>query len=621
VKQIVAGTYDNQYSYNNVYGHAVALLRQHRAETIDQQLHLDIGCGYGRIAEPITADLGLAYVGADIDEGGLDSIKTRGFEAHSIALSDEVATHDALQRIVNGRRVRSITMLDTLEHLPDGDAVLRAISRLAFAHSAFVVISVPNVAHRDIGLKLAFGRWDYTEAGLLDHTHTRLFSSAVLDRVLRHAGLYTIASNDVCATQSDQCFPPTHPALAAGSQLHIYLAELRQHADPYGDVNQFVRICVPGAPAAELPYLRPGQTQKGPFLTVVVRTQGKRLHTLEGLLTALTGQSDTDFEVLVIGHKLSLERQIAVERTIEDCPEWLRAQSRLLLVDGGNRTRPLNEGFAAATGDYIVILDDDDTPFGHWVEVFHNLAEKMPGRMLRAVSIRQRVANVTIDGRMGLRTIGPPEKIFPPEFDYISHLRMNHTPGLSVAFPRGVFHDLGLRFDETLTTTEDWDFIMRAAPIVGTACSPEITSIYHWWEQDESSRTIHGQEEWDRNHARILQKMDGSLVLFPVGTVSRIRHLLDQDDGANGGHSLLPVAHSDRIHKLQEVFSILNSTSWRISGPLRFVSRLFGKPRIDYSHIWDFDADRLAVMAVMLRRSRSWRITAPLRRIRSGQAF
>lgn len=641
MSQQEAGVYDNAFYHNNVYGHALGLLSRHRTRTTEGEIHLDIGCGYGRIAEPLTAELGVIYVGTDADEGGLDSLRDRGFETHNLWLAEEAATFEALQRIVGNRPVASISMLDTLEHLADGDATLRAIGRLAAQHSAFVVISVPNVTHVDVGFKLAFGRWDYTEDGLLDHTHTRLFSPEVLDRVLRRAGLYPVDANDVRIVVSDQHFPADHPALARGTELHAYLAYLRSGAASAGEVNQFVRLCAPGRPARAGTFLQRDEAPRRPFLSVVMRTQGRRMHTLVEALTALAGQSDDDFEVIVVGHRLPLERQKVVERAIEDSPEWLRAKCRLLLVDEGTRTRPLNEGFAAAEGRYIAILDDDDMPFGHWVETFHALDRETPGRLLRAASVRQDVGTIAVAGAPGLRATGGLERPYPERFDFVEHLRVNCSPPVSVAFPRGVFHDFGFRFDEMLTTTEDWDFIMRTAAVVGSASSLEITSIYRWWPKDESSRTVHSQEEWERNHLRIFQKIDEMPVLFPRGTTGRIRYLLDAYDRMRGqplplpadtgaaaaeeriarlqeAASTLAAAAEERIARLQEVTSILASTSWRATAPLRLLGRLAGRPAPDYNGIWHCSAAQLAETAAAMRRSTSWRASAPLRRLRGG---
>jgi len=621
-----AGTYDNPYYHDNVYGHALELLRRHRSNAQQNGIHLDIGCGYARISKPLIETFAVEYVGIDHDDAAIFSARERGLEIHKVWLNGEDATYEKLQQIVGDRRVAAITMLDTLEHLTDGDAVLQAIRRLAIEHTAFVVISVPNVTHADIGLKLAFGGWNYTDTGLLDHTHVRLFSSQMLGKVMRSAGLHMIEAHDVRKRVSDQHFPEDHPALARGTTLHSFLNGLRHNTEDADDVYQFVRLYVPGPCSGETSYVT-NREQNRPFLSIITRTQGKRVHTLSEVFTCLAGQTDIDFEILVVGHHLTLERQKSVERIIEDNPEWLREKSRLLRVDSGDRSRPLNVGFEAAQGHYIAILDDDDIPKANWVETFRELALAKPGRLLRVVATRQTVTNVLVGGSLGLRAEGSMEMRYPPSFDLIQHLRENQTPPIAVAFPRGVFHDLNIRFDETLTTTEDWDYILRVAGLVGTVSSEKVTCIYRWWSKEENSRTAHSNEQWRNNHQRIFQKMDSSLVLFPEGTTARIRQLLDECDQLkaviaqhrikNGGLTgVYPLQQESQEDMLRQVDAILNSTSWKITGPIRFVGNMLGRPKVDYDALWRMSPHDVAVFYEDLLRSRSWRLSAPLRRLR-----
>jgi 2-polyprenyl-3-methyl-5-hydroxy-6-metoxy-1,4-benzoquinol methylase/glycosyltransferase involved in cell wall biosynthesis len=541
-----AATYDNAFFHNNVYGHALELLKRNRtlpAEGGVERIHLDIGCGYGRIAEPLTQALACSYVGVDADVASLESLRSRGHEAHEINLSvsyEELL--DALRAIVNGRQVASITMLDTLEHLPNGDEVLACLNLIAREYSALLVLSVPNMTHRDIGFRLAFGAFDYTADGLLDHTHVRLFGADVLERVLKQSGFHRIDELNVRIAISDQHFPSTHPALSRGTSLNRLMRALRHSAEPNDNVNQFVWLCVPG-PRVDKPAFLVDTNIQRPFLSVVTRTQGKRIQSLVEVFTCLAGQSSVDFEVLIVGHRLTYDRQVAVERVIEDCPEWLRSKTRLILVDNGNRTRPLNRGFEEARGEYISILDDDDIPMAHWVETFKTLASEHPGRLLRASVVRQDVVNVQVLGNTGIRAVGPMERLYPSEFDFLEHLRGNQTPPISVAFPRGVFHDLNIRFDEELTTTEDWDYMMRVATITDTATSPKITSTYQWWISDHSSRTDHPSHEWITNHQRIFQKMDENTVLFPKGTPIRIRAILEERDVYRREHQKICSMH------------------------------------------------------------------------------
>lgn len=604
--------YDNAFQSDNVYGHALALLERYfgvasGASETSHAIHLDLGCGFGRLAEPLTELLPRQYVGIDGAPHGVASLRSRGFEAHELLFETYEQTLGTLREIIAGRAIASLSMLDTLEHLPNGDMVLRVIRELISATGAPAVISVPNVAHRDVGFRLAMGKWAYTREGLLDHTHTRLFSQDSLTRTFHAAGLQVVDQNDVQIVRSDQHFPSSHPALADGSTLHTLLRSLREAVDDVATVNQFIRVVVAGPQTVQHAYTEDNERRtKRPFLSLVVRTQGKRPHCMTEALTALAGQKDRDFEVLVLGHKLTLDQQKSVERSIEDCPEWLRSATRLVRVDEGNRTRPLNRGFEEAAGEYIAILDDDDVPMAHWVSTFRQLADKKPGAILRAIAARQNVDTVAIGGKIGVRAVGGLEP-YPAQFDLLKHLVTNETPPVALAFPRGVFHDLNLRFDETLTTTEDWDFLLRAAVIVGVSSCEEITSIYHWWTgSEESSRTMHDQAEWDANYRTIQRKLDALPILLPPGSARQLRLLRSLHDAKPG---LVAVPDGNTSY-LKEIARILTSRSWRWSAPLRWPKMLRGRkdPRIE--DCLDMTENQLVALLARLRRSSSWRRTA-----------
>lgn len=634
--------YDNAYAHDNVYGNALTLVVDQLGTEVvadPTAIHLDLGCGHGAIAEPLIETTGLTYVGVDLSPAAVEAVTARGLEAHVLALGDEETTLTAIREVIGDRSVASITMLDTLEHLVEGHGTLRALRALALEFACPVVVSVPNVAHRDVPLKLLVGRWDYTETGLLDTTHVRFFTALSLERELKANGLYRTTERNVLMDESDQHFPAEHPMLQRGTTVSKLMRAIRDDADGHADVNQFVWALAPGAISRDEPFVMSRQ-EKRPFLSVVMRTQGRRLQSLREALTCLAGQTDDDFEVLVMAHRVGLEQQVAVERVIEDTPLSLRRRIRYVKVEHGNRVAPLNDGFAHAAGEYIVILDDDDLPFAHWVETFHKLAVEGRGRMLRTVSVRQEVEKAQVDGRIGVRAVSGLQALYPSEFDMLQHLTGNHTPNTAVAFPRGVVHSLGLTFDPTLTTTEDWDMILRSASMVGVASAPEITCIYNWWTRDESSSTVHPRNEWEMNAATIINKLDRRPLVLPEGSVSRIRRLFGevhaaradaehaqaQLGGVLGSYQALESEFTRFRESLdqrdaevadaqREVLDILTSRSWRIAAPIRMVGRLFGgasEPRP--SAMMTRDAERLRRDADALRSSRSWRWTRILRR-------
>jgi glycosyltransferase involved in cell wall biosynthesis len=228
-----------------------------------------------------------------------------------------------------------------------------------------------------------------------------------------------------------------------------------------------------------------------------------------------------------VGHRLDEAGVGGVKRAIDDTPKWLRDKIRLVRLEDGGRSRPLNVGFANARGRYIAIVDDDDIPMGNWVETFRELDSQTPGRVLRAVTVQQNVINVHINGRLGLRASGPPSRLYPSEFDIFDHFLDNRSPNTTIAFPRGAFHDLGIRFDESLETAEDWDFLMRVVAVCGVTSSPAISGIYRWWLENESSRSLHPPEQWRKNYERICRKLDQTPFILARGQISNLRRRIN----------------------------------------------------------------------------------------------
>lgn len=393
---------------------------------------------------------------------------------------------------------------------------------------------------------------------------------------------------------------------------------MRDGVDEHAGTNQFVRIWLPG-PAVGQGHVVTQPSQQAPFLSVVTRTQGRRLDTLRDVLLCLSAQSDQDFELLVLGHRLTDENRYGVERVIEDTCEAMRRKVRLIKVDSGNRTHPLNVGFAEARGDYVAILDDDDIILGNWVEEFRSLARKNPGTVLRAANVSQLWEPVHIhNGSRSVRAVGGMDACYPLKFDHLDHLVENASPPVSLAFPRAAFSELHIHFDETLTTTEDWDFLMRVAAICGTASSPAITSIYRQWNNAESSFTVHSKEEWLANHQAIWRKLDAVPLLLEPGMASRIRALLRYQKGSMGGAGGLLVAddvESARYQNAlrQDIHLLLNSRTWRLAAPLRCAAGLFGR-RSTSPMLWAMNGTELEAYKTQLLHSRTWRLRGAVRR-------
>lgn len=274
-------------------------------------------------------------------------------------------------------------------------------------------------------------------------------------------------------------------------------------------------------------HLLPAFDESRPFLTVLLRTQGKRMEPFMDALLCLQAQTVQDFEVIVLEHDAAPEASTAVRAAVDDLPEEFRDRVRVVEVVGGTRANPLNAGLEAAEGNYVAVYDDDDLLLGDWVERFQEQGRRNPGRLLRAVVANQQVARERWTGaRDGFRTLSWPAPEWPQTFDILQHLLVNYSPFMSWAFPRDLFARYGLRFDEELEVCEDWDLILRAALLCGVDEVPALTSIYRRWTDSESSYTAHSAEAWREAEQRVIDRIDERVYLMPPGSMRMSRGMV-----------------------------------------------------------------------------------------------
>jgi glycosyltransferase involved in cell wall biosynthesis len=79
-------------------------------------------------------------------------------------------------------------MLDVIEHLKDPEAFLDDLRARLDDSPRTLIITTPNIAFIVPRLMLLFGQFNYGQTGILDRTHTRLFTFRTLRRLLRDSG-------------------------------------------------------------------------------------------------------------------------------------------------------------------------------------------------------------------------------------------------------------------------------------------------------------------------------------------------------------------------------------------------------------------------------------------------
>lgn len=585
-----AERYRSPYSEDSPYGIAVSLLARHARVEAAGAVMLDVGCGYGAIAEAVRR-LGLVYVGVDNEQAGLADLARRGFETAMVDLSEDGRLAEALAGTVGERPLGAITALDAIEHLTNGAELLAVLRRLAVdAGGAPLVISIPNVTHLDLGAKLLLGRWDVTPVGLLDVTHVSLYSPARLERTFEEAGWREVDAADFLLSESDQHFPALSAPLAE-TPLRGLLARIRTRAAPGALTNQFLRAFLPepldpgdvAIPGAQSP------APPGPFLSVLLLAGAAgddRDDGLEDVLLSIEAQRSTDFELIVLagGGEDPSSRAVA-ERLATLSPE-LASRTRLVPAPT-QRGLALEAGADQARGRYLAVLDRRSVLFPHYVESFARLATERPGAVLRCLAAAQALRRAPDeDGGRRFEAAGPPVLASRRRFLLDEHVFEPLSPPGSYALACSCFTDLGLSFAGAVRGAEEEELLIEATMLCGVHESPgEVGLVRRRLPGD-------GLDGADHQARQLLaEKLDAGPLLLPPGSIARfwerreaLRLATEHASAADASEEranteqaeALRLAQSDLAAARRELVELRSSTSWRVTGPLR---RLTGRLR------------------------------------------
>jgi SAM-dependent methyltransferase len=511
--------YAFSFSWEGSYGHVVELVKRLGPE---RGVVIDLGCGVGTIAQPLL-DLDYEYIGVDIDPVALEELSRRGLEGRELDLGQTDELAERMLELADGRRVAAVLLIDVLEHIPQTHPFLTAVrAGLENLRRPPLLISVPNVAHVDLGAKLVFGKWDYTRTGLLDSTHTQFFTSERLQSEARACGLLELDENDFKIRASDQHFPADHPALSWTSPVAQAIRTWRDVADEHGETNQFIRAFAPcDIGPARIPETLEEEDASATPLAVVVRTQGKRASRLRDALTCLAAQTMDGFEVLLMVHTDDAEPVLEeVQAIVADFHPLFSSRVRVVHVSGGRRARPLNAALARLKAEYVAFLDDDDLVMADWVESFVDAAGG--GAIVRSgVAVREVSAPeeshchpYVVRSSLQFR--------YKLDFDRLRHYWENETPICTFAVPRSLIETLNLRFDEELPVLEDWDFLMRSAAFASIRDTRKVTSVYQMWRSGESSASLHEVDVWQATQRVLQDRMNLRPLVLPAGSTDQL---------------------------------------------------------------------------------------------------
>ena len=150
----------------------------------DARSIVDVGCAGGALGNGLKeARPGACVRGVEMSASAAARARER--------LDDVFVGSAALGPPAGWPRADCLIFADVLEHLVDPQAVL-AKWKDHLTPGGSVVASIPNVAHHSVVRGLLGGRWEYTDAGILDRTHLRFFTRETILELFEEAGLTPI---------------------------------------------------------------------------------------------------------------------------------------------------------------------------------------------------------------------------------------------------------------------------------------------------------------------------------------------------------------------------------------------------------------------------------------------
>lgn len=137
---------------------------------------LDIGSGPGRMAQELVAK------GCEVTV--VDQFPATDAPGDVVVLQQDLDDPPAF----DARKYDHLLMLDVIEHLKDPEHFLEQLVDQFDYGPRTLVLTTPNVAFVAQRMMLAGGQFNYGNAGILDRTHTRLFTFRSLRRLLLDSG-------------------------------------------------------------------------------------------------------------------------------------------------------------------------------------------------------------------------------------------------------------------------------------------------------------------------------------------------------------------------------------------------------------------------------------------------
>jgi GT2 family glycosyltransferase/2-polyprenyl-3-methyl-5-hydroxy-6-metoxy-1,4-benzoquinol methylase len=459
----------------------------------DARRILDVGCAAGLLGEQLRARQPCEVWGIECER---EAARAAGARLDRVIETPVLEAAAALPRA----HFDTLIAADILEHLPDPLAALRALLP-SLAADATVVISLPNVQHHSVVRDLLHGRFTYRPYGILDQTHLRFFTRASVVDLVRRAGLSVervvplyVHGRERRAARRRR--PPAGIPLPAEAPVEDFYA------------TQFFVIARAPAPAPDLSAVK---------VSIVMLTWN-RLDVTRPAIESLRAQTTQPYELIVVDNGSTDETPAYLDTLEREGVRVIRNAENRGVAAGWN------QGLRVATGDCLMVLNNDVLVAGDWLQ-----------RMVRAAYTIPRV------GMVGCRasSIGGPQQLLPDyqdtaEFPLFARryaeladatwFEIPRVVAVAMLWRRDVYERLG-DFDEQFgPNLEDDDYCLSALAAGYRNVIANDAFIHHVGSASHTRDRAVLQEIGRRNRDRFIAKWGPAGAPIVATRVLRYEH-------------------------------------------------------------------------------------------------
>lgn len=312
-------------------------------------------------------------------------------------------------------------------------------------------------------------------------------------------------------------------------------------------------------------------SQDLPLVSVIIRSIDRA--TLADALDSVALQTYPNIEVIVVNAKGATHRSLDA---------WCgRFPLRFISTDESpGRSRAANIGLKAARGELLIFLDDDDIFLPHHIARLKKELDQNPDE----VAAYSAVTCVNPSGQEIRRYARP--------FDPVKLRIDNYIPIHSILFRRFII-DQGAAFDEQLDLCEDWDFWLQVLGWGEFSFVAEIGAVYRI-DQEAGSGIWRDTSLLRKAIIAIYQKWaphwDEEL-LWSLMEYARSKDILNEKEqlfidmqkdmqkthkkALRDIKEALEMRDRELVEAKKLLFAFQNSRSWRLTAPLRKIVQLF----------------------------------------------